>query len=113
MQARVPAAWSSGFAIVFVACVAAGGGGTGEGFAGVGAMSVLAGGLASAGGVPQRQAPFPLRGVAGTPDEGVAMLGATGSGFAPGGGGDRSRRLSTPGGASPPGRWAMQRARPA
>ena len=48
----------------------------------MGAMSVLAGGLAPAGGVTTPGA-FPLRGVAGTPDEGVAMLGVTGSDIAP------------------------------
>jgi hypothetical protein len=63
-----PGGLGSGFTIVFG--VAAGGGG-----------SVLAGGLAPAGGVTTPGA-FPLRGVAGTPDEGVAMLGAAGRGLA-------------------------------
>ena len=53
-----PGGLGSGFTIVFG--VGVGGGGTGEGFAGVGAMSVLAGGLAPAGGVTTPGA-FPLR----------------------------------------------------
>ena len=81
----------SGFTIVFG--VAVGGGGTGEGFAGVGAMSVPAGGLAPAGGVTTPGA-FPLRGVAGTPDEGSRDVGRDWQRLCAGRSGDRSRRLS-------------------
>jgi hypothetical protein len=70
------------FGAKFTAGAGVGPGGSGSGFTIV--FGVAAGGLAPGGGVPKPVA-FPLRGVVGTPDEGIAMLGATGSGFAPGG----------------------------
>ena len=59
------------FGVVFGA-VTTGGGGTGKAFPGVGAMSVLAGGLPLAGDVTTRGA-FPPRGVAGTPAVGFVL----------------------------------------
>src|SRR5271165_5015750 len=88
-----PGGLGSGFSVVF-GVVTTGGGGTGNAFPGVGAMSVLAGGFPLADGVTAPGA-FPLTGLAGTPVGGVAMLGS-GSGFPPGG-------AVTPAGGFPPG----------